>query len=444
MRASAPRLGALAGLQFLAALHILLFYEAPQHLAGAPVAVVNILGAGYASVSLLFVLTGFLTAYGWLRLTDGAAVDKRAFWSGRIARIYPIYAIGIVLSLAPIALTLLAPDAEPLDFKAIAMRVALSATFLQAWVPQTACTPNCTGSAVSDAVLFFLLFPIVVPLVRRLRGRALLVAAAALWVLSLLAFLAGTGFIERVVAPGPARLLWFNGLTFQPLFRLPEFFIGVLLGKYYLEERDAGVWSRFAVPIAVGALVALVLVMSIGPVLPALLHRTSLLAPLSAALILALAGTPQSAVPSNPVLVRLGAASFSLFLLQLPLHDLLRQAGVLTGRTLHRGPTWLPAFIAVAIVVALLAHFLVEEPLRQRILTRLMPPKRERVPLIVGQPWVVDAMEGEGAWEAEQALLARVAARKAERRNTPSRGGFSASGSAMPSPDRARDATTPT
>jgi peptidoglycan/LPS O-acetylase OafA/YrhL len=92
-----PRLNALTTLRFLAALHVVLFHmRVTGVLPGGPWWYQNLASVGYIGVNLFFVLSGFILVYTYANTT----VSPRRFWQARFARIYPAYALSLLLEQA--------------------------------------------------------------------------------------------------------------------------------------------------------------------------------------------------------------------------------------------------------------------------------------------------------------------------------------------------------
>src|SRR5882724_5212610 len=93
----APRshLKALTTLRFFAALHVVLFHMwVTGEFAVGPWWYRNFASIGYVGVNCFFVLSGFILVYTY---TD-PLLDAPRFWQARLARIYPAYALSLVIS----------------------------------------------------------------------------------------------------------------------------------------------------------------------------------------------------------------------------------------------------------------------------------------------------------------------------------------------------------
>src|SRR5437879_9174903 len=129
-------LRALTGLRFFAALHVVgLHLLADGHLEGLPVFVREVLVRGYMAVGLFFVLSGFILTYTYLGNGMGTLGPSgtRRFWVARFARIYPVYLLGLALTLV-----FYFPTELRDNFGRAVAAVVVVPTMVQGWTPMTA------------------------------------------------------------------------------------------------------------------------------------------------------------------------------------------------------------------------------------------------------------------------------------------------------------------
>ena len=346
-------LRSLTGLRFLAALYVFAFHlDMPLRtpLSYLPGPVEAVVAQGRLGVTVFFVLSGFLLTYR--HLTDFPGANRRgpaylvAFMYKRLARIYPIFLVGLLVCLA-ISLGLGTPPHLAI--------VVLSASFTQAYFPSVAMQWYDMGTwSVANEMFFYLLFPLLLPLLLRLRRPG-----------ALLALLGATALLGTAV--GGFFWRWPGALPYQlaysfPLTRLPEF--GAGMGGALLLFRfgwRAPTWAALALLGALGTYLALV-----GPRLPApltLLHSWLVL-PTLLVLLNVLAQPRQPWVfkwlGSRP-LEYLGRISYSFYIAQHPLVfllDPLLRAGHLSAHDWRIAPLALLLNLAGAVLL----HELVEKP----------------------------------------------------------------------------------
>lgn len=373
-----PHLRALTGLRFVAAFHVLAYHG----LGAGPQSawwMRALVGSGYVGVSLFFVLSGFVLTYTYHdSLRDGTAT-RGAFLAARVARIYPVYLLSLLVALPPL-FWLVASRGVRMDHGWLAGITGLYAGLLQAWDPRRACVLNCPAWSLSDEAFFYAAFLLVLPVVARWGMRRLAVAAVAAYALALLGpvlylVLRPDGPVAATPDTPVSAARWLAVVKYNPLVRLPEFVMGVIAGRLFLLH--GGGTRRGHAWLEAGAVFALVAVLLASPLIPYPLLHNGLLAPAFAALVYALGrgAGPLSRVLATPLLVRLGAASFALYILHVPLMAWMGRGYRALGMALPAQPGYFAVFAAASIAVSLVVFDTVEEPGR-RLLRRLLVRRR--------------------------------------------------------------------
>lgn len=288
----------LTSLRFFAAMMVVL-----HHYAG--------FSAGYAGVSFFYVLSGFVLALNYAGRTETWA-ERRDFWVRRVARVYPAH-------LATLALML------PLGGSLLVLPI--NAALLQSWVPMKGVYFSFNGPSwsISNEAFFYAAFPFLFGLLRsRVLGlwAGLLIALAA-------AFAAFA--LDRSLESPPIHFLFY----IFPLTRLFEFALGMALAV--ASRPSFGLRGE----IAALALAAASLALAYAP-LPGSFTAALIFIPGAVALVVVFASSagPVSRVLSHRALVRLGEASFALYMLHIPLKSYFPGAG------------WWLAGVAVALSLA--------------------------------------------------------------------------------------------
>lgn len=377
MGRSDHRVDALTGARALAGVYILSLHFGGPLFRHAPRWAERLRECGYLATSWFIMLSGFVLtiAYG-KKLRDGR-MKRRGFLIQRLARVYPVYGLALVLML-PFALVH-RWGAITAAFGDASVRYKLvtgvaQATFLHVWHPALVTSWNLPGWCVSVEMWFYAFFPaLVVWLLGRSR-RALLATLAASWAAALAFAVAYT-----TLAPGAlAANIDSSGLAldfykFSPLVRWPEFVFGMALGALWLAVPDARRGRRHATLfVGGGALAALAIVCGSDRIPYTMLHNGTLL-PIYAVLVwgLMLGDGPLHRALSLRPLTALGDASYVLYILQVPL---MMWMILVSGRRYgHGGPD--APFTAVALV-ALLAAAIV---LRRAYELRAQPWLRARL-----------------------------------------------------------------
>ncbi|MGI9146829.1 MAG: acyltransferase family protein [Chloroflexota bacterium] len=381
----------LTGLRFAAALHVVFVHLLViGHLDGLPAALKAFVERGYMAVPLFFVLSGFVLTYTYtgVRSRTGSNQDlnRRAFWVARFARIYPVYALSLLLAI-PTYFTR-ASLSEPLATLGVAVPVLL---MLQGWFPGIVQAWLSPAWSLSAEALFYLLFPFVVPLIARVRLPKLTFSLALLWFASVVAPLAyPLVFPNGEGEPGTVRWLWAMAVYFGPLPHLPEFLTGIVLGRIFLARSSRTTKAQPArVLAAVGAtlgVVGYILAAYAGGdwLVPRLLTHTGAFLPIYAVLVysLALGGGPIGRVLGTRPLLVLGEASYGLYLLHFPVFWW-------TERVIRRLPVadaifasgWVFPLIELCMAVAasVVVNLAFERPAR-RLLRRVLTSRTSGAP----------------------------------------------------------------
>jgi peptidoglycan/LPS O-acetylase OafA/YrhL len=329
---------------------------------------VNIVSAGYVGVGLFFLLSGFILAYSHSDIVNEGREALR-FWQARFARIYPDYLLALALA-TPLALQTVGEFGST---RVGASGVA-AVLLLQAWHPWSAGIWNFPGWSLSAEAFFYAVFPWAMSRIRRMGE--LYAWMAGCWLLALAAPLAylvtdpdGLGSSLDTSSRAP----YIVALMTLPLFQLPAFLFGALLGSLFVRRggtRAVGPGTALSVAGVAGTLVVLFLSNHIP--LP-LLHN-GLLLPCFGLLIygLALGGGPIAWVLSRPAIVRLGEASYAMYIFQHPVrhyawaaaYGLSRRMHLLVRASIIEIASWITVVIASLVV---LEWF--ERPTRRLLLT---------------------------------------------------------------------------
>ena len=328
-----------------------------------------LLGCGYAAVGLFFVLSGFILTYVHASRGD-IGLDARRFYVSRFARLYPVYALGVLL-VVPIMVVHVAKVGGVRDALASFAEVS---TLTQAWFPAHALSWNSPGWSLSVEAFFYLSFPFLGPRVLRCSVRTAVVVAGVAWLACLAPALAYEGLDpDRIGHATPSdEYFWLNALTLGPLPRLPEFVLGIALGRIYLDSRAREAIRARAVPVSIGASLLYVTALSCSSGVPYVLLHNGLLAPLVALIVLSLAADrgPLARLLSTPALVALGDASYAMYILHLPIEMYVLKA--LGGREAFvRTPLLVVIFLAVVVAVSLACFRWFETPIRNAALAMI-------------------------------------------------------------------------
>jgi peptidoglycan/LPS O-acetylase OafA/YrhL len=333
-----------------------LFHAYPGFVRRYPVprSLETFLSHGYLAVGLFFLLSGFILAYTYEGNIDGRA-NRVRFWEARFARIYPVYLLSLVMAFA------FSGDLG-LDTRAAVLGM------VQAWNPfnsDMAGAWNYPAWTLSAEAFFYICFPFVFPWLSRRSGRALYWLTAVLLIIC-------------VLGQTPLKGLgdWKNHASFfvryvpLPALRIPEFLLGVVMGLRFLRAGTAE--HRPGRPLIVfvavlGTIASLSL--PIGDWVSLVILPFSVLV-----YELACGGTWLTGVLSTRLMVLLGGASYSVYLLRYPVTMWMRLVVEKLPAAFVRAGELLTPIVLVLVSIAVFRYW--EEPARKTLrnwFTRLRP-----------------------------------------------------------------------
>lgn len=380
---------ALTGLRFFAAL-IVAVSHFPQVIPidGARVALER---QGAAGVTIFFVLSGFVLTYNYADTFRASTAGARTFLRARIARIWPINVVALVVVTPLVIWFATAPSAVSWVVNLLMLQALIPSKGMNTW--------NIPAWSVSCELIFYCAFPFFVCWVlgRVRRARRLLQLAVALFAVQVLCFCAVAVVADRRLgASGKSAediTLMLERLKFFPGLRMWEFFLGCVMGLAFVRARAGGEgWWRVLARrgtrdamltiAALGALAVLVLPSAVDlPERGLLAHLTTaglyvVYTPLAVLLVTAVGWGPTTL---NPLLerrwaLRLGDASYSFYMLQ---WSVVIIATEIAGGT----PGWwlsMAAIVALGFVSLASARW-VEDPTRR--LLRGKPLNRHPAPV---------------------------------------------------------------
>jgi peptidoglycan/LPS O-acetylase OafA/YrhL len=318
---------------------------------------------GYVGVSFFFMLSGFVLTW------SDTPQTARRFWWLRFARIWPLQFLLMVFAYTAIASNVKSPG--PLGHVA-------ELFLLQAWFPgnTTYAGGNGVTWSLSVEMFFYLVFPLAIVLLRRLRGRGLAVTAAVtLGLMAILPLIVALAGVDTY-----SNLYYWLFYVFPP-YRFGEFLLGMVLARAMIGglRIPTPAWTALAATAGIAGLVWAMATFTVRTGIPVVRPMVALLAiPLFAQLLCASAARDQQPrgwwLGSAP-LRRLGDWSFALYLVHAPAMVLTARYGWWFNYGGLQGAAYLLAFLALVIAVSATLHYLVEKPVERRL---------RRIP--VGQP----------------------------------------------------------
>ncbi len=342
------RIDSLTFLRFVAALIVVVF-----HFGGKATGWTGFLVSGPQMVTFFFVLSGFVMAFAY---GGKPKVHFIPYLWARLARLVPMYwiALGIVVALQIV---------RDVWFGLTPRNLFLNFTLLQAW-PKGINPLNYPSWSLSVELFFYLTFPLSIAWCRKLMKwpRALATGTLVVWA----AIHWGLSTWLMASDSHSVRML----IDFSPLSHIPSFVMGVIGGLFFIDKKwlgASGFWSL--VGTVVSATLIVVSLNNPDAIESALgrplAFRSSLHSPLFLMLILCLASSrwAWSEVLAWRPLVFLGEASYSFYILQLPvfqLHVLYLRPHLSLG---HLGDFLI--FLTALLVSSIATYLWIEKPLNR-------------------------------------------------------------------------------
>lgn len=378
--AQRPELRSLTALRFFAALAVVLFHFGRHATGDWPEVLRRLIAHGFFGVTLFFVLSGFILVY----VCDGrplsTAAERRDFYLRRFARIYPVYFAAWALA-GTVMLAHWAMAGTSLGYivKASVFYGGLSAVLLQAWVPDAAYVWNTPAWSLSVEAFFYAGFPFVFPLLARWPARRLWLALGVLASIAAAMAIAQSPVLEAAARAEPAHRDWWHDLlAAYPVFHVPAFLIGMVLGLLYRRGGVPRLVLERAPAVAVAATAFTVALLAL-PIPDAALRAILPLAFGFCILGLALAASEPALPATTPMgrlgaclgdgIVHLGRASYATYILQNPLwHWWCLATGA--PATAEQPGAFVAAFVLFLLLASVLAYHAVERPLEAALKRR--------------------------------------------------------------------------
>ncbi|MDH0639102.1 acyltransferase [Pseudomonas sp. GD03860] len=350
---NSSKLESLTFLRFVAASVVVIFHyggdtDLKQYLP-------QILLSGPIMVTFFFVLSGFVISISHY----GRDVSVSQFYLNRIARITPVYLLALFLFLL---LT---------ERSMHSYGVLLSATFMQAWIPGYALVENSPGWSISVEMFFYAIAPAMILLANVQADRKVakwFAASILVWVLSqaVLAELNRPPFY--VSFPSPAHDL----INYFPISHLCSFILGFFGGVAFKEGALQNLRPSLAAMFFMASCVFAGLVFSNRPYIDALFGTTFAYGSgffsvifLPVIFFCARADKILSRFLAVPVVVLAGEASYSLYILQMPVEALFKKLGlssIFDGENLS-----FALYFVFLFSISVATYLLLEKPLASKI-----------------------------------------------------------------------------
>lgn len=344
--------------RFIAALTVVFFHYGQSVFPANVSFLFENVTAGPIAVGYFYVLSGFIMAIAYYQPEQSkqTVINKKKYWVARFARIYPVYLIALLLIVA----------AKYKDLSASWETLPLHLFVLQSWVPGYPITLNTPGWSLSVEAFFYLCFPFLLIWVYKKGIKPLFIFTLIIWLITQTVLLDQLN--SNAYAP---KSLLHDFIYYNPLMHLNSFLAGLLCGIYL--KRNPNNQDR---PNNTGflllSLFLIFLLIWSRPHLEVLLNMklaftNGLLAPAFLLFIVLLARNKGkiSEVLSYSGLVLLGEASYSLYILQKPVHGIYDK--IIVPRLALSDATHFYIFLVILIIVSIISYKIFETPMRKII-----------------------------------------------------------------------------
>ena len=344
--------------RFIAALSVVFFHYGQSIFPANISFLFENLTAGPIAVGYFYVLSGFIMAIAYYQPQKDKqqGINKKKYWIARFARIYPVYLLALLIIVAAKFRTL-GENWETLP---------LHLLLLQSWIPGYPITLNTPGWSLSVEAFFYLSFPFLLLWVYKHGTKALTLFCIILWIATQVILLSALN--SDAYAP---KTHLHDFIYYNPIMHLSSFVMGMLTGIYFKNNANEGKTHKHALWVGLSFALIFLLIWA-RPHLENLFHyklafTNGLLAPVFLLFIVLLAKNRStiSHIFNHAWLILLGEASYSLYILQKPIHGLYDKIivpRIALPETLH-----FYIFLVGLIIASILSYLYFEKPLRKII-----------------------------------------------------------------------------
>ncbi|MHB1022592.1 MAG: acyltransferase family protein [Acidobacteriaceae bacterium] len=318
---------------------------------------------GYVAVGFFFVLSGYILAH--IYLDTGRSFNRRAFWTSRFARVYPLLFASLLLDVPNSFLMRLNIE----GLKMAALKTSLS-FFSECALLQSLNghfrSINAPSWSLSAEAFFYLIFPLVAFWIWRRSGLRSALFFFIFWLCAM-----ATPVITTYLHPGlfvevdSSNLQW--AVELWPIFRMFEFFSGIslcALQKYISEKLTVDQKTRISHLSLAIAVVLYCTVIQFSQHIPLLVMSDGFLIPIYALVILGLVNNEGwiKQIFSNRYLVILGESSYAIYLLHSPIWLYFSRVHLINTLS------WWILYVSVVLAASVASFYLLERPARSHIL----------------------------------------------------------------------------
>lgn len=305
---------------------------------------------GFVGVSFFFVLSGFIIAYNYQKRLSENKITKRTFWVARIARIYPLHWLTLLIAVV-LGNYIIASGA--MDWL---KHFLASLTLTNSYIPKADYffSFNSPSWSLCCEQLFYFCFPFLIPLTGNYKH------LLYVFVIATILIVVGMHFTPESDIKG----YWYV----NPITRLPDFLVGMLLFQLYDRLKNKNITLSQGTLIEIASIILFFAFYFYAVEIPKV-YRYSCYYWLPVAAILisfSLQKGYVSRLLSNRFLIIGGEISFSFYLIHL--FVLLTYSEWQKGSSFHIA--WyiaVPVLFGIIVLLSLLSYYYFEKPMNKRI-----------------------------------------------------------------------------
>ncbi|AYY85942.1 acyltransferase [Chryseobacterium indologenes] len=326
--------------RFLAAISIVIFHFGQKGFFHQNESISFLSQSANLGVSYFYLLSGFIMIIAYFNKKEVSTLE---YYQNRLARVYPTYLFAFIFFFIVVI--------DPyINLKTIVLNVLT----LQAWVPGRVLSYNLPGWSISVEMFFFLCFPLLLKLYKSgINSKIYFIIIPLIWLITQVL----TNYIVRFGDFDISNNLKLREfIYYNPIMHINEFLLGNLAGIFFIRKMKPGNYD-----VAVVVTVALcVLTIKFVP----LEFHNGLLAIVFVPLIILICANTGliTKVFNHKILVYLGSISYSLYIIQYPLHILFSQFSEKYAFIESHSFYY---YVILLIICSILSYELIENPCRK-------------------------------------------------------------------------------
>ena len=338
-------------LRFLAAILVVLFHYGRNTWPFNTSEINKIVLEGSIAVSFFFFLSGVVLAVNYF---NNAKFKYRDFIIKRIARIYPVYLLAFVITLI---LAMLINNSYPKG-----LSIILQMLGFHAWVPGICLEINYPAWSISVEMFFYLLFPLIIFLFRKLKTKQITILVILIWIISSFQHYY---FVNNLYEVNNIKIEQF--ILYFPLWHLNIFLTGMLGGIYINKIKKINLLTARSLYL-IGIIIFFAIFLIDNPLIKYV--HNGLLAPVFFLIIIGLSLDKSllTKVLSENSFVLLGNASYSIYILQWPIFIIFTK---LVNKSSLNG-IYFYIYLISLIIISIIVYLFFEKNMKQFILKKLI------------------------------------------------------------------------